>query len=449
MGILQGGHMQNLESCSKEVLRGIKWLEDKIKKEEWDIYAPGYDRCETKYCSGDAGIFYPLWKVNSPLFKEYLLCIDKEEFWDTSGIYHDPHLLWYLSKMGMNCNEGFDYNIEDIIKSEQNMRGYIRSEYFDHLGPMRVLAYLDPNSKSTRMAIKYFLNNLEDFKNSRTKLALGILVLSEIDYYKYFDIIKNLCNDLIKLQNSEDYLGINENIKPELCRIPFIIHAISKVYGQNDTSIKNCIVWLKNLQDTNGSWNNRLAYTANALLALIYAGEGLKISLEDYENKKMLDIQKEQQIRPHFLCTMPPETQIKEKIKEMLNNATFRILICSRFITEFYGDIIKLKKEKPTIDIRIITVPKGENIRGDGKRFWGPAFDGLQRTLGGNFKNNVILHSRLYIIDNEVLVTSADMTSEQLEKEYNAGVWTKDEKTVKNAIEFFEKIWDESEYPKN
>ena len=138
--------------------------------------------------------------------------------------------------------------------------------------------------------------------------------------------------------------------------------------------------------------------------------------------------------------------QIKDKLKDMLNNASSRVLICSRFITEFWADIVKLKNDKPKIDIRILTVPKseGKQYKGDGKKFIEPAFDGLQRTLKGNFRTNALLHSRLYIIDDEVLVSSADITPEQLEKEYNAGVWTKDGDTLKKAIEFFEKIWEDS-----
>jgi len=50
----------------------------------------------------------------------------------------------------------------------------------------------------------------------------------------------------------------------------------------------------------------------------------------------------------------------------------------------------------------------------------------------------------LYIVDNEVLISSADITSEQLEKEFNAGIWTRDKETVKEAIKFFENIWKES-----
>jgi len=51
------------------------------------------------------------------------------------------------------------------------------------------------------------------------------------------------------------------------------------------------------------------------------------------------------------------------------------------------------------------------------------------------------LHARLYIVDNEVLISSADITSEQLEKEFNAGIWTRDKETVDEAIKFFDNLW--------
>ena len=51
------------------------------------------------------------------------------------------------------------------------------------------------------------------------------------------------------------------------------------------------------------------------------------------------------------------------------------------------------------------------------------------------------MHARLYIVDNEVLISSADITSEQLEKEFNAGIWTRDKETVDEAIKFFDNLW--------
>ena len=82
-----------------------------------------------------------------------------------------------------------------------------------------------------------------------------------------------------------------------------------------------------------------------------------------------------------------------------------------------------------------------QKYKGEGKKFVGPASDALQRDLGRYFKTEELLHARLYIVDNEVLISSADITPEQLEKEFNVGIWTKDEETVEKATKFFENIW--------
>jgi len=297
------------------------------------------------------------------------------------------------------------------------------------------------------------LEQLQDYKDCNYvheygDIALAILVLSELDFCKYKNVIEDLGAHLQKLQTEEGSWGDvsdSTNIY-KIALTSSILPAISKVFGKNDSSVKMCVDWLKKIQEANGSWDNRFDITACAILTLIYAGEGPKISLEEYENEIILNQQIAHRAQSHFVSTIPPETQIKDKLKDMFNKASSRVLICSRFITEFWADIVKLKNDKPKIDIRILTVPKseGKQYKGDGKKFIKPAFDGLQRTLEGNFRTNALLHSRLYIIDDEVLVSSADITPEQLEKEYNAGVWTKDEDTLKKAIDFFEKIWEDS-----
>ena len=163
----------------------------------------------------------------------------------------------------------------------------------------------------------------------------------------------------------------------------------------------------------------------------------------------MLTRQKLELSKPKFVQTYPSlgVTEIKEKLHKMLNNASERIWICSRFITEFWTDIMNLKREKPNLDVKIITLPKAEahnKYKGAGKKFVEPAFDALQRLLGKDFITEPLLYARLYIVDNVVLVSSADITSEQLEKEFNAGIWTRDEGTVEDAIKFFENICNES-----
>ena len=431
-----------LESCSKEVQLGLKWLEEKARNKG---LREGYS------CS-DAKIFDALMKVDSPLLNDFIAAAENDTFWDEGSLFEDPHLLWYLAKIGLDSNKYFCKTL-DYFKGEQTVKGCIYSNNLNHVGPLRVLILLEPNSECSRMAIKYFLENLQDYINCKhnfeyENLALAILVLSELDFCKYKNRIEEFSTHLKKLQTDEGSWGDVRypSIWHKVGVTSSILPAISKVFDKNDSSVKKCVDWLKKTQKANRSWDNCLDTTACAILTLIYAGEGPKISLEEYENEIMLNQQIAYRAQSHFVSTIPPETQIKDKLKDMLNNASSRVLICSRFITEFWADIVKLKNDKPNIDIRILTVPQSDSkqYQGDGKKFIAPVFDGLQKTLKGNFKTNAILHSRLYIIDDEVLVSSADITPEQLEKEYNAGVWTKDENTIKDAIEFFEIIWENS-----
>ncbi len=431
-----------LESCSKEVQLGINWLEETAREEG---LSEGYS-CR------HAEIFYVLMKIDSPLLNDFLSAAENDTFWDTDIFMDNSYLFWYLAKMGLNSNKYFNEAFDYYIKDVQTVKGYIHSNYYTHVGPLRTLMLLEPNSKCSRMAIKYFLENLRDhtdcnYCHEYETYALGILVLYELDFYKHKKLLEDLCDNLKESQNKEGSWGdVSDSNISKIGLTSLIIPAILKVFGKSDSSVKKCIDWLKKIHESNGSWENRLDITACAILALIYAGEGPKISLEEYENEIMLNQQIAYKAKSHFVSTLPPESQIKDKLKDMLYNASSRVLICSRFITEFWADIVKLKNDEPKIDIRILTIPKseGKQYKGDGKKFIEPAFDGLQRTLEGNFRTNTLLHSRLYIIDDEVLVSSADITPEQLEKEYNAGVWTKDENTLKKAIEFFEKIWEEN-----
>ena len=60
----------------------------------------------------------------------------------------------------------------------------------------------------------------------------------------------------------------------------------------------------------------------------------------------------------------------------------------------------------------------------------------------GNVVQSELIHSRMVIIDEEeLLVSSADLTRDQLYDEFNAGIWTSDKETVKKAIEFFDNVF--------
>ncbi|KAF5432349.1 PLD-like domain-containing protein [Candidatus Methanophagaceae archaeon] len=475
-----------LKTCSAEVQAAIKWLEEQVrfdrrKLENWSKEERDREyisqRLKAKYFCSDAIEFYLLSKVNSPLLKEFLDAAKKEEFWldehDPDAfamcLFEDPYLLWYLSKVGLNTNEFFKEVLEIFIKKPQTLEGKISPgglSDISHPLSLSVLVSVEPSSEATDLAVRCFLDNLDKFKNRYScdldyeyshseTLAIGVLALCELDYLKYKETIEDLCKILKSdfEQGVESYWGEIDQCSDGTTYLPLketslAIEALARVFGPNDDCVIKAIESIKRNQKEDGSWGN-IYDTAYACLALISAGDGPKVSLDENEWNELRTKQKLELTKPMFIQTSPNlgATEIKEKISEMLNNANERIWICSRFITEFWTDIMNLKREKPKLDVKIITLPKAEahnKYKGTGRKFVQPAFDALQRLLGNDFITEPLLHARLYIVDNEVLVSSADISSEQLEKEFNAGIWTRDEETVEAALKFFENIWKES-----
>ena len=55
----------------------------------------------------------------------------------------------------------------------------------------------------------------------------------------------------------------------------------------------------------------------------------------------------------------------------------------------------------------------------------------------------------MIIVDGkEALISSADLTRDQLIDEFNAGIWVRDIETIKRATDFFDNIWKQSEKKK-
>ena len=130
----------------------------------------------------------------------------------------------------------------------------------------------------------------------------------------------------------------------------------------------------------------------------------------------------------------------------MLNSAETEIKILSPFIDVMYEDIIDLAENNPNLSIKLITRPpkhtEGTGIR---ERIARTALKLLEIATEGKLRTNKILHARMIIVDDkEALISSADLTRDQLIDEFNAGVWVRDKETVKRATEFFDNIWEES-----
>lgn len=431
---------------SKELRKGAEWLKtqlsDLINKWKRDDTINN-NQIDDMYYHVEG--FFVFHKLGDPIAKEYIQIINEKDYFDSSTLFDDSHSFLYLIKMGVNLTDNFRDFLQGFIKDRQTVKGYIYSNYLDHTGPMRVLILTEPYSESTQLAIKYFINNyMNDYEISKhniEEISVGILALYECNAQVYSCVINKLISKLISFVCMDG--KINNNYFSETC---VALQAFSRCMDFQDELVKEGIKWLKNAQEVDGSWHQNIRDTSIALLSLIYLGDGPKVSIEELEKKELFYEQKLNNLSPDIVITNPfsGEMDIYFKIREMIDNTSDRLFICSRFITEFHSEILKIKKDKPEIDLRIISIdsPQAQNYKGDGKKFVKPMFDILQRGLEGCFKTTSILHARCIITDNAIIISSADLTPEQLRAEFNMGLYTRNPETVEEGAKIFQDLWD-------
>ena len=133
--------------------------------------------------------------------------------------------------------------------------------------------------------------------------------------------------------------------------------------------------------------------------------------------------------------------EIHDRAVKMLHLAKREIRITSPFIDMLYEDIINLKQQNPNIKIKIITRPR-KDVTGLRERIARNVVGLLNAATSGGVVESPLIHARLVIIDDtEALISSADLTRDQLFDEFNAGILTSDKEVLRRATEFFENIY--------
>lgn len=281
-----------------------------------------------------------------------------------------------------------------------------------------------------------------------------------------------MCSALINVQNEDGYFGGIISLKDNDFLYPikttaFCVVAISRCLGYNSEYIQKAVYWLKSLQLNDGSWEYRKNYfidriensnnmdvssvyfgeTKYALMALFAAGEGPKIPLETFEWENILQNQKQKTIKPYFIHTSPiygnqmHKKEIHDKVREMLKGAQKEIRICSLYIDFLYEDIINIAAENQELNIKILCRP-GKDIGGLRERICKNVIDLLKIASKGNLRTNPVFHSRMIIIDDkELMVSSSDLTRDQLFDEFNAGIYTNEKDSIQKAVNYFDNIW--------
>ena len=162
--------------------------------------------------------------------------------------------------------------------------------------------------------------------------------------------------------------------------------------------------------------------------------------------------------RKYKKMTIVPSTpwsgEIVARMKEMFKNAREEVLITSPHI--YYTDWLTAEL-KPLIDrgvkVRIITWPSFERrqfksleeVYEDKKQHFT-----LKRFLEmfppGTVRLNDNIHAKLVVVDRrEVFLTTANLTQTGLFENYEVGFWAENEELAKQAVDFFNRVWDSPE----
>lgn len=468
-------HFEHIQKGLRWLKSDIKYDREKIRQEIYKIkkndskYSKGCsekpeEKLKLKYVPGDILPVCVLSLVNDPIIEEFRKSTETEEFWcdSNSDFIFQPtesyfFCVYFFHEMGFSSNRYFLNYFQEYKKALTVEGKFWNSE--DHVCFLRLAIALEPHSRITKSALEYSLQNgyhlLEPFESS-----IFILSLMELDYSKYIETIEEGIN-FIKSRQNRDGSWISGSFGEIYRDTYFAIKAICRINGNNDDHVKRGVEFILKNQHQKGCWGyvkkvgDKEEYipptdsTSFAILSLLSTCPPISISLEEYMFK---NIQYEQRInlhKPYFVHTSPiymkklPVKEIYEKIKGGLENAKYDIRIISPYIDMHYEDIINLRSQNPKLTIKIITRPK-KDIKGTRGRIGKNALDLLKIAIKGNLKTLDIIHSRLIIIDDqELIISSADLTREGLFDEFNAGIYTRDEETIKKGIDYFENIWQE------
>lgn len=158
---------------------------------------------------------------------------------------------------------------------------------------------------------------------------------------------------------------------------------------------------------------------------------------------KFLEIYKGESVETsqQFLVTLHETKTIRDKLAELAEkSANLReVRISSPYLDNTGAEYIaKMLRNK--VKVKLITRKTDKKAHEDALS--------MLRQLGAEIRYDKMLHARIIIFDDvAAIILSADLDSEGLNNQKQAGVFTIDKIVVRDAITFFNKAWDSAEKP--
>lgn len=437
-----------LNSCSNTVQSAIRYLEEEGDlKNQRDRMLP------------NPIMFYVLDQVGSDRVQEFLSKWRDIDFGLGMAIYEQIDSLVYLLKLEKQYNPQTwkeDNSIQQIIstlKSEQMANGAIELNEYSTSGAIWILAHFEPDSDVIQNAIDYIMPNAnEDISESPTawyldQTAVGSIALSELNIHQYEREINKLNTRLIS--EVEAFVNKHENNpKSLLGGLPYAIIALNKSPANYQEQRANIAQRLRKALLNVKFEELPEDYLARAVLGLIHDGGGPKVSAVNAEWEKEMKEQELKLSQPELVSTFPaPQLQtrkkeIYEKSKRIINNSDDELRVSTLRIDMLYEDIIDIVQSD--VNTKILT--RSETPSGERKRLKKAVKNELIEETADEIRGGDLIHARMIIGDrDELLVSSADLTRDQLYDQFNVGLYTRDDDTISDAIDVFDEIWQNSE----
>jgi phosphatidylserine/phosphatidylglycerophosphate/cardiolipin synthase-like enzyme len=157
---------------------------------------------------------------------------------------------------------------------------------------------------------------------------------------------------------------------------------------------------------------------------------------------KFLDIYRGEHIgiSQLFLMTFYETKSIRDKLADFADkSATLReVRILSPYLDNTGAEYL-VKMLKNNVKVKLIT------RKGDDKKAKVEALSMLAQQ-GAEIRYDNMLHARIIIFDDiAAIISSADLDSEGLNNQKQAGILTFDKVVIRDAITFFDKAWDKAD----
>ena len=348
-------------------------------------------------------------------------------------------------------------NLVEYLKSEQRVSGQIQTNEIPYSAPLWALSQYEPNSVATQNAIDYLKLRIdsEDWSNSFQgvqRLAIGALVLCEDDFNEHEETLRSVGTQLEETIDEFIDSRLNDDRTPRYEKAACVLMALYKLPESHTRMTQRLVENIQSAQKKDGYWYDEqfVRQSATIALGLISVGGGPRIPAHDVEWQRTLDKQARRRSRPQFVSTFPAKagaastTGIYNKSKSLISSTSHELKIGSLYIDMLYDEILDLSREHPNLEIKILT--RGRNVTGNRQRIQKSVLDKLIEATDGNVRENHRLHCRLVVSDEDAMViSSADLTRDQLRDQFNAGIYTSDPTAIAETAEFFDEIWKESD----